>query len=258
MLNPKARWTCAAWCMVWLLSVAGNMVRAGNSVYRDPAAPEAERVRDLPGRLTLEEKAGFLAGRDMWFLKGVERLDVPSVQVTDCGHGVTIILDEAGQYTGCATCFPTAVAQAASWDAELVYEIGAAIAREARDLGSAFLLAPMVNIHRTPLNGRNYETYSEDPFLAGMLASAFVRDLEASVDRPTKELKAFAKVYLLPGQTRRAEMLLTREAFAFFCPVRRDWVVEPGEFELLVGSSSRDLRRTGRLVVEPQGRLLSP
>lgn len=152
---------------------------ARDPVYRDPSASVDERVQDLLGRLTLEEKAGFMAGKDMWFMKGVERLGLPSVQVTDCGHGITVILDKAGRYTGCATCFPTAVAQAASWDRRLVYEIGSAIAREARDLGSTFLLAPMVNIHRTPLNGRNYETYSEDPFLAGALASSFVMGVQS-------------------------------------------------------------------------------
>ena len=150
-----------------------------NHVYTDPNASVEQRVQDLLGRLTLEEKAGFMSGKNMWFMKGVERLGIPSVQVTDCGHGVTVILDEGGRYSGCATCFPTAVAQAASWDTNLVYEIGSAIAREARDLGSAILLAPMVNIHRTPLNGRNYETYSEDPFLAGALASSFIKGVQS-------------------------------------------------------------------------------
>ena len=159
--------------MLWSVSYATDYV------YTDPNASVEQRVQDLLGRLSLEEKAGFMAGKDMWFMKSVERLGIPSVQVTDCGHGVTVILDEAGRYSGCATCFPTAVAQAASWDRKLVYEIGSAIAREARDLGSAILLAPMVNIHRTPLNGRNYETYSEDPFLAGTLASSFIKGVQS-------------------------------------------------------------------------------
>ncbi|HCO94070.1 MAG TPA: glycosyl hydrolase [Phycisphaerales bacterium] len=156
-----------------------NVAYATNHIYTDPNASVELRVEDLLGRLTLDEKAGFMSGKNMWFMKSVEKLGIPSVQVTDCGHGVTVILDETGQYSGCATCFPTAVAQAASWDRKLVYEIGSAIAREARDLGSAILLAPMVNIHRTPLNGRNYETYSEDPFLAGSLASSFIKGVQS-------------------------------------------------------------------------------
>jgi len=175
----RYRGILAACCVLVLLSLPWDIASAKEPAFRDSSLPVEKRVQDLLGRLTLEEKAGFLAGKDMWFMKGVERLGLPSVQVTDCGHGVTVILDEAGRYTGCATCLPTAVAQAASWDTKLVHEIGSAIAREARDLGSAFLLAPMVNIHRTPLNGRNYETYSEDPFLAGTLASAFVRGVQS-------------------------------------------------------------------------------
>ena len=77
-----------------------------------------------------------------------------------------------------------------------------------------------------------------------------VKDLEASVDRPAKELKAFTKIRLLPGQTKRAELALARDAFEFFRPARRNWVVEPGAFELLIGSSSRDIRLSDRIVVK--------
>ena len=171
--------TPARCLVIFVLLMQFSIAYATNYLYTDPNASVQQRVGDLLGRLTLEEKAGFMAGKDMWFMRGVERLGIPSVQMTDCGHGVTVILDEAGRYTGCATCFPTAVAQAASWDRELVYEIGSAIARETRALGSGIILAPMINIHRTPLNGRNYETYSEDPFLVGTLASSFVKGVQS-------------------------------------------------------------------------------
>ena len=78
----------------------------------------------------------------------------------------------------------------------------------------------------------------------------YVKDIEASVDRPAKELKAFVKVELLPGQTKQAKLLLKRDAFAFFSPTQKKWVVEPGEFELLIASSSRDIRLTGKIMVE--------
>jgi beta-glucosidase len=78
----------------------------------------------------------------------------------------------------------------------------------------------------------------------------YVRDVEASVDRPAKELKAFTKIQLLPGQMKQAELGLARDAFGFFSSARRNWVVEPGEFELLIGSSSRDIRLTDRLTLE--------
>jgi beta-glucosidase len=171
--------TFTRYLVISLLLMIESVAYASNPTYTDPNFSVAQRVQDLLSRLTLGEKAGFMASKNMWFMKGVDRLGIPSVQVTDCGHGVTVILDEDGRYSGCATCFPTAVAQAASWDRKLVYKIGCAIAREARDPGSAILLAPMVNIHRTPLNGRNYETYSEDPFLAGTLASSFIKGVQS-------------------------------------------------------------------------------
>ncbi len=148
-------------------------------VYRDAGRPLEDRVDHLLSLLTPAEKANFLSGKDFWHLEGVERLGIPAIQVTDCGHGVTVILDEAGNYTGCATCFPTAVAQASSWDRDLVFQIGRALALETRALGSTVLLAPMVNIHRTPLNGRNYETFSEDPYLTGKMASAFIKGVQS-------------------------------------------------------------------------------
>ena len=145
------------------------------AVYTNPDKPVDERVKDLLTRMTTEEKAGFLSGKDMWHLKGLERLGIPSIQVTDCGHGITVILNGPN----CATAFPTGVGQAAMWDKDLEYKIGKAIAQEARALGSAILLAPMINIHRTPLNGRNYESFSEDPFLTGKMAAAFINGVQS-------------------------------------------------------------------------------
>ncbi len=148
-------------------------------VYQNPGKRVEDRVQNLLGLMTLEEKADMLAGKDMWHFKGIERLGVPSIQVTDCGHGVTVIIDEEGAWTGCASCFPTGVGQASTWNEEIEFEVGKAIAEEARALGSSILLAPMVNIHRTPLGGRNYETYSEDPYLTGMMASAFINGVQS-------------------------------------------------------------------------------
>ena len=76
-----------------------------------------------------------------------------------------------------------------------------------------------------------------------------MKDVEASVDRPEKELKGFAKIALQPGETREAEIHLNRDAFAFFSPERNHWVVEEGEFEVLAGGSSRDIRLSQRLAV---------
>lgn len=148
-------------------------------IYQDPQKTLEERTDDLLKRLTLEEKATLFAGKDMWHFNGIERLGIPPIQMTDCGHGITVILDEKGDYIGCATCFPTAVAQAASWNRELIRKLGSALGREARATGSTLLLAPMVNIHRSPLGGRNYEAFSEDPYLSGKIAAAFINGVQS-------------------------------------------------------------------------------
>ena len=148
-------------------------------LYQNPHKSVNDRVENLLSLLTIEEKADFMTGKDMWHFKGVERLGIPSIQVTDCGHGVTVIINESGSQGGCSTCFPSGVGQAATWNEELEYEIGKAIAWETKILGSTILLAPMVNIHRTPLGGRNYETYSEDPYLTGMMASSFIKGVQS-------------------------------------------------------------------------------
>jgi len=147
--------------------------------FNNPALSVDERVDDLLSHLSLEERAGFMSGETMWYLQEIPRLGIPKLQVTDCGHGVTVILDENDDYSGCATCFPTAVGQAATWDRQLIKKMGAAIGRETRATGSGVLLAPMVNIHRLPVGGRNYETYSEDPYLTGTLAAAFIDGVQA-------------------------------------------------------------------------------
>ncbi|MDD4424657.1 MAG: glycoside hydrolase family 3 C-terminal domain-containing protein [Mariniphaga sp.] len=152
---------------------------AGVPVYKNPAYHTDQRVEDLLQRMTLDEKAGFLTGVDMWHFKGVERLGIPAMQVTDCGHGVTVILNREGNEAGSASCFPTAVGQAATWDRHLIREVGAALGRETRATGSAMLLAPMVNMKRMPLNGRNYEVFSEDPVLSGELAASFVDGVQS-------------------------------------------------------------------------------
>src|SRR3954452_9718007 len=131
---------------------------------------------DLDG-LTLEEKAALLSGRDFWSTKPVDGL--PAVVLTDGPHGVR---RQAGDFDALgifenlpATCFPPAVAVGSSWDPSVAERIGAAIATEARALGVPVVLGPGVNIKRSPLCGRNFEYYSEDPLLAGMLGAAHVR-----------------------------------------------------------------------------------
>jgi len=140
--------------------------------YLDAGRPLEARARDLASRLTLEEKVGLMAGAASFTLEGVERLGVPRINMTD---GPTGVRSNAGEP---ATVFPVGVALASTWNVDLAREVGAAIGREALALGARVVLAPTVNIMRTPLWGRSFETYSEDPFLAGRLGAAYVDGLQ--------------------------------------------------------------------------------
>ena len=133
--------------------------------------------------LPLERKALLLSGQDFWSTAPVEEAGLPSVVLTDGPHGVrrqAAGVDEVGLRDSLpATCFPPAVAVANSWDPEVAERIGAAVGQEARALGVHVVLGPGVNIKRSPLCGRNFEYFSEDPLLAGVLAAAHVRGQQA-------------------------------------------------------------------------------
>jgi beta-glucosidase len=159
--------------------VASLSAQTKTPIYQDNTKSVEQRVNHLCRLMTLDEKADFLSGKSDWYFKGIERLGVPALQVTDCGHGITIVFDKQGNWVGNATCFPTAVGQAATWNRSLVSEVGAALGREARATGSSILLAPMINIKRTPLGGRNYEVFSEDPLLTGEMAAAFINGVQS-------------------------------------------------------------------------------
>lgn len=139
-------------------------------------------IKALIGKMTLEEKAGLCSGSDFWHTKAVERLAVPAVMVSDGPHGLRK-QEEGADHLGIhdsikAVCFPAACATACSFDRALLYEMGSALGKECRAEGIAVLLGPAVNIKRSPLCGRNFEYFSEDPFLAGELACAFVQGVQ--------------------------------------------------------------------------------
>ena len=135
-------------------------------------------LKELVTQMTLEEKAGMCSGLDFWHLKGVERLGIPSVMVSDGPHGLRK-QDESGDHLGIndsikAVCFPPAALSACSFDRELMHTFGDAIGKEAQAQNLSVVLGPAVNIKRSPLCGRNFEYYSEDPYLAGETAAAFI------------------------------------------------------------------------------------
>jgi beta-glucosidase len=133
--------------------------------------------------LTLEEKASLTSGADFWTTKPVTRLGIPAVTLTDGPHGLRKQATGGEQldiYNAVpATCFPTAATLASSWDRDLLRQVGAALGAEARAADVAVLLGPGVNIKRSPLCGRNFEYFSEDPLLAGELAAAYVHGVQS-------------------------------------------------------------------------------
>jgi beta-glucosidase len=135
-------------------------------------------IDKLVAELTLEEKARLTAGEDMWSTVAIERLGIPKVRMTDGPNGARgSALHGAGPTT--AACTPCGSALGATWSPGLVERIGAMVGEEARTKACRVLLGPTVNIHRSPLGGRNFECYAEDPLLAGRIAAAFVRGVQS-------------------------------------------------------------------------------
>lgn len=133
--------------------------------------------------MTLKEKASLCSGKDFWHLKSIERLGLPEIMVCDGPHGLRKQNAEnkkvgiGNSYP--ATCFPTAVTTACSWDRDLIYKMGQALAEECLQHGVSVLLGPGVNMKRSPLCGRNFEYFSEDPELAGEMGAAFIAGVQS-------------------------------------------------------------------------------
>ena len=141
-------------------------------------------IQKLVSEMTLMEKAGLCSGADFWHTKPVERLGVPACMMCDGPHGLRKQCDTAGDHLGVndsieAVCFPAGCAAAASFDRALLRTLGGAIGDGCRAENVALILGPAVNIKRSPLCGRNFEYYSEDPLLAGELAAAYTHGVQS-------------------------------------------------------------------------------
>jgi len=140
-------------------------------------------AQEIVSQLTLEEKASLCSGKDRWLLKSVEHLGLSSVMVADGPHGLRkqIKADEQSEYgeTVHATCFPTAATSVCSFDRDLLHQIGQALAEECLQEKVSVILGPGVNIKRSPLCGRNFEYFSEDPFVAGEMAAALINGVQS-------------------------------------------------------------------------------
>lgn len=140
-------------------------------------------VKEIIAELTLEEKASLTAGKNSWETVDVERLGLPSIMLTDGPHGPR---KQSGSDEGVnlmkfvpATAFPTAPGLAASWDVDLMKKVGRALAEECLQEKVSVILGPGANIKRSPICGRNYEYFSEDPYLSGKMASGHIQGVQS-------------------------------------------------------------------------------
>jgi beta-glucosidase len=134
------------------------------------------RLEQLLSEMTLEEKISMVSGADAWTTVPIERLGIPAIKVTDGPNGARGAYGSMGPTSA---CFPVGVALAATWNPDLVKQVGSALGEEVKSKGAHILLAPTVNIHRSPLAGRNFECYSEDPYLTSRMAVAYIQGLQS-------------------------------------------------------------------------------
>lgn len=133
------------------------------------------RIDNLLKQMTMKEKISMLAGADLWHSVAIPRLGVPQFKVTDGPNGAR---GAWGSMASPSVATPVGIALGATWNPEIVEKVGNVLADELDAKGAHILLAPTVNIHRTPIAGRNFECYSEDPFLSGMLAAAYIKGIQ--------------------------------------------------------------------------------
>lgn len=135
-------------------------------------------IEELISQMTLEEKASMCSGKNMWETQDIERLGIPSITLSDGPYGLVKRLSGFSDAVP-ATCFPTSSAMSSSWDIDLIYTIGKAIGEECQSENIGILLGPGINIQRSPLGGRYFEYFSEDPILSGEIGTAFVKGVQS-------------------------------------------------------------------------------
>ena len=191
-------------------------------------------VKALVSQMTLEEKAGLCSGLDFWHTKPVERLNVPAVMVSDGPHGLRK-QDDKADHLGVndsikAVCMPAACATAASFDRALIGKMGAAIGESCQHENLGVVLGPAVNIKRSPLCGRNFEYFSEDPYLAGEMSAAYINGVQSkNVGTSIKHFAANNQEHRRMSSSSNADERTLREIYfpAFEISVRKaqPWTV---------------------------------
>lgn len=142
------------------------------------------KYKNIISKMTLEEKASLCVGKDYWNSENIERLNIPSIKMSDGPHGLRV-QRENGDNLGVnksevAICFPSSATIANSWDKNVAYKLGKTLGEEAKSENVNIVLGPGVNIKRSPLGGRNFEYFSEDPYLTGIMATEYVKGLQSN------------------------------------------------------------------------------
>ena len=132
-------------------------------------------IKKVVSEMTLEEKISLLSGFDSWYTNKIERLNIPSIKMSDGPNGIR----GDGNSGKSSACFPCPILMGSTWNEDLFSKIGKALGEEAKDKDVDVLLGPTINLHRHPLGGRHFENYSEDPFLVGKLATAYVKGVQS-------------------------------------------------------------------------------
>ena len=153
--------------LTWLLVVGALLPAAAQQITEQ----DKERAAALVERMTLDEKLDYIGGFNSFYIRAIPRLGIPQIRMADGPQGV--------RNDTRSTMFPCGIAAAAAWDRALVRDYGRALGQDCRARGVHILLGPGVNIYRSPLCGRNFEYYGEDPYLAAETAAAYIEGMQA-------------------------------------------------------------------------------
>jgi beta-glucosidase len=219
------------------LAVAAQPPDTAEPPYRNARLPVEQRVQDLLGRMTAAEKARMLSGAGWMESHPVDRLGIPTLKMADGPLGVrnwsgpSAVTNAAAAPPVHATAFPAGIAMASTWNVTLVREEGRVIAEEVKALGRDMILGPTVNIARTPLWGRNFEGYGEDPYLAARMGVAFVQGVQGEGVIPS--VKHFAANNQEFERHRIDEAIDARTLHEIYFPAFKAAVEEAGAWAVM-------------------------
>ncbi|MFN2516454.1 MAG: glycoside hydrolase family 3 N-terminal domain-containing protein [Pyrinomonadaceae bacterium] len=190
----------------------------------DTAAVE-RRVESILNKMTLEEKIDMLGGVDGFFIRDISRLGLPRLKMADGPMGV--------RNFGRATAMPGGIGLAATWNVALAERVGTELGRDARE-GVHFLLGPGVNIYRAPMNGRNFEYFGEDPYLASRVAVGYIKGVQS------QGVSATIKHFMANNDNR---------AFSYYDVNGKQWRADSGDYDVFVGRSSEQIELRGKVTL---------